>query len=104
MGWNRLSLHRPHPLLAGIADGAHVYFVHGYALDGADPAQVLATTPYGGPVVAAVAHGNVAGTQFHPEKSQAIGLKFLANFLAWQPAAAIDNRTHRQCAVDGSMI
>jgi len=85
MGWNRLDFVHDHPLLAGIAPGAHVYFVHSYALTDAADEQVLATTEYGGPVVAAVAHGNVAGTQFHPEKSQETGLRFLANFLQWLP-------------------
>ncbi len=85
MGWNRLSFPRPHPLLAGMAPGAFAYFVHSYALTEADPAQLLAGTDYGGEVVAAVVAGNVAGTQFHPEKSQETGLRLLANFLAWQP-------------------
>jgi glutamine amidotransferase len=61
--------------------------VHSYALTAADPADLLATADYGGAVVAAIARGNVAGTQFHPEKSQETGLRFLANFLRWQPAA-----------------
>ncbi len=65
--------------------GDHAYFVHSYALTGADPAQVLATTDYGGPVVAMVAAGNRAGTQFHVEKSQAVGLQILTNFLRWTP-------------------
>lgn len=86
MGWNRLELCQPHPLLDGIGQGAFVYFVHSYALVGADPAELLATTDHDGAVVAAVAHGNVAGTQFHPEKSQETGLRFLANFLRWQPS------------------
>jgi imidazole glycerol-phosphate synthase subunit HisH len=86
MGWNALSF-RPgaHPLLAGIVPGQHVYFVHGYALVGADAEEVLASTEYGGEVVAMVAHGNRAGTQFHVEKSQLVGLRILANFLAWNP-------------------
>lgn len=85
MGWNRLAISRSHPLFEGIAPGSFAYFVHSYALDGADRGQLLAETDYGGPVVAAVAAGNVAGTQFHPEKSQEVGLRLLANFLAWQP-------------------
>jgi glutamine amidotransferase len=85
MGWNCLAFAPGHPLLAGIAPGAHAYFVHSYALTGAAADQLLATTDYGGPVVAAVAHGTVAGTQFHPEKSQETGLRFLANFLLWAP-------------------
>jgi len=85
MGWNELTLARPHPLTDGIAAGAHAYFVHSYALTGADPADVLATAEYGGPVVAMVARGNICGTQFHVEKSQEVGLRLLANFLRWSP-------------------
>ncbi|MGH7066606.1 MAG: imidazole glycerol phosphate synthase subunit HisH [Acetobacteraceae bacterium] len=91
MGWNALSFperHR-HPLLAGIAPGQHVYFVHSYALSGADPEEVVATTDYGGEVVAMVARGNRAGTQFHAEKSQSVGLRILANFLAWTPSPTL---------------
>jgi len=86
MGWNTLDF-RPgcHPLLDGLVPGDHAYFVHSYALAGADPADVLASTDYGGPVVAMVARGNRAGTQFHVEKSQAVGLRILANFLRWAP-------------------
>lgn len=90
MGWNRLAFHREHPLLAGIPPGAFAYFVHSYALSGPAPDQLLASTDHGGPVVAAVASGNVAGTQFHPEKSQETGLRFLANFLAWHPVSPAD--------------
>jgi len=86
MGWNTLSWDGPgHPLLEGVRQGDHVYFVHSYALRAADPGDVIATTDYGGPVTAAVARGNVAGVQFHPEKSQAVGLRILANFLRWSP-------------------
>lgn len=88
MGWNTLQQTRPHPLLEGIptgAEGLHAYFVHSYALTPADPADVIATTDYGGPVTAIVGRGNIAGTQFHPEKSQALGLKLIANFLRWRP-------------------
>jgi len=86
MGWNTLSF-RPgaHPLLEGLIPGDHAYFVHSYALSGADPAEVLATTDYGGEVVAMVVAGNRAGTQFHVEKSQAVGLQILTNFLRWTP-------------------
>jgi glutamine amidotransferase len=107
MGWNRLSFPQPrHPLLAGIAPGAFVYFVHSYALSEPDPAQLLATADYGGPVVAAVVHRNIAGTQFHPEKSQETGLRFLANFLTWNPLADRPEtpETIRQCAVDSRVI
>lgn len=86
MGWNDLELRAPaHPLLAGLASGAHAYFVHSYALRAADAADVAATADYGGTLVAVVARANVAGTQFHPEKSQATGLRLIANFLTWRP-------------------
>lgn len=86
MGWNTLEFAPgAHPLLAGLRPGTHAYFVHSYALQGADPAEVVATTPYGGPVVAMVARGNIAGTQFHVEKSAELGLGILANFLRWHP-------------------
>jgi len=84
MGWNELSFRRFHPLLSGIAEGAHAYFVHSYKF-AADPGQVWAETEYGGPVAALVGRDNLAGTQFHPEKSQAVGLKLIANFLEWRP-------------------
>ena len=86
MGWNELMFEpRAHKLLEGLQPGDHAYFVHSYALSGADPAQLLATTDYGGAVVAMVAHGNRAGTQFHAEKSQQVGLRILGNFLEWTP-------------------
>jgi imidazole glycerol-phosphate synthase subunit HisH len=88
MGWNTLTLRREHPLFAGIstgADGLHAYFVHGYALAPAQAGDLVATSDYGGAVTAAVARDNVAGVQFHPEKSQRLGLALLANFLAWRP-------------------
>jgi glutamine amidotransferase len=86
MGWNDLAVQRPdHPLLAGIATGRHAYFVHSYALRAADPATVLATVDYGGPVAAVVGRDTIVGTQFHPEKSQATGLRLIANFLGWRP-------------------
>jgi glutamine amidotransferase len=86
MGWNDLHFTPgAHPLLDGIEPGTHAYFVHSYALRHANPSQTLATTDYGGPVIAMVAQGNRAGTQFHVEKSQRLGLRILANFLAWQP-------------------
>jgi glutamine amidotransferase len=84
MGWNELDLRRAHPLLAGIDPGAHAYFVHSYHFK-ASAEAVCAETAYGGPVVAMVGRDNLAGTQFHPEKSQAVGLKLIANFLAWRP-------------------
>ncbi|MGR3485032.1 MAG: imidazole glycerol phosphate synthase subunit HisH [Paracoccaceae bacterium] len=86
MGWNDLTLHGAgHPLLAGVATGDHAYFVHSHAMTAADPGDVLATARHGGPVTAVIARGCVAGTQFHPEKSQATGLRIIANFLTWRP-------------------
>jgi glutamine amidotransferase len=88
MGWNILHKQDEHPLLDGIEtgpQGLHAYFVHSYALTAQRPQDVLALTDHGGPVTAMVARGNVAGTQFHPEKSQKLGLKLIANFLSWKP-------------------
>ena len=85
MGWNELVIARPHPLFAGTPPGAHAYFVHSYAMKPRDSAHVLATSDYGGAFTAAVGRDNIAGTQFHPEKSQAVGLALLGNFLAWRP-------------------
>ncbi len=85
MGWNELRFARAHPLFEGIAAGAHAYFVHSYHLALTDSGDLLAAADYGGPVVAAVGRGNMLGVQFHPEKSQAMGLRLLANFLNWQP-------------------
>jgi glutamine amidotransferase len=88
MGWNTLHPQRDHPILDGIPTGPaglHAYFVHSYALDPANMDDVLAVTDYGGPLTAVVARGNMAGTQFHPEKSQTLGLKLIANFLRWRP-------------------
>jgi glutamine amidotransferase len=86
MGWNELVFAPgAHPLLDGLTPGAHAYFVHSYRLACADPADVVATVDYGGPVTALVARGSVAGTQFHPEKSQEAGLRVIANFLRWTP-------------------
>ena len=86
MGWNGLSFDPiSHPLLDGLLPGDHVYFVHSYALVNGSPREIIATTDYGGPVVAMVATGNRAGTQFHVEKSQEVGLHILMNFLRWSP-------------------
>jgi glutamine amidotransferase len=85
MGWNELHRTREHPLLAGIAQDADVYFVHSYHLRLGAADDLLAGADYAGPVVAAIARDNMAGVQFHPEKSQATGLRLLANFLAWRP-------------------
>ena len=88
MGWNTLTPLRPHPLLAGIAvgpHGLHGYFVHSYHLNVADRHDLVAEADYGGPVTAMVARDTYAGTQFHPEKSQRLGLALIANFLRWAP-------------------
>jgi len=88
IGWNTIHVKHDHPLFDGIPTGdhgLHAYFVHSYHLDARDEDDVLAVTDYGGPVTAAVASGNVAGTQFHPEKSQALGIALIANFLTWRP-------------------
>jgi glutamine amidotransferase len=88
MGWNTLDQRRPHPLLDGIAlgpDGFHAYFVHSYHLSVSEPSDLVADADYGGPVTAVVAHDTAVGTQFHPEKSQRLGLRLIANFLQWQP-------------------
>ncbi|KKB78818.1 imidazole glycerol phosphate synthase [Devosia soli] len=85
MGWNTISVLRPHALLAGIPDGLHAYFVHSYHFHTADPAHLVATTDYGGAVTACIGRDNIFGTQFHPEKSQALGLKLIENFLNWVP-------------------
>ena len=86
MGWNNVRLKQPdHPLFAGIESGQHAYFVHSYAFRPQDRADILADTDYGGAVVAAIGRDNMAGTQFHPEKSQALGLRLIANFLSWSP-------------------
>jgi glutamine amidotransferase len=85
MGWNELKILRKHPVLDGIPDGANVYFVHSFQMKPALPEDLLATTDYGGPITAVIGDANIAGTQFHPEKSQAFGLKLLENFLRWKP-------------------
>ena len=88
IGWNTLDVARPHPILRGIEtgpDGLHAYFVHSFHLVASHPADVVATTDYGAPVTAIVARDNLAGTQFHPEKSQRLGLALIGNFLEWRP-------------------
>ena len=86
MGWNELEVRQPdHPVLNGLNQGAHAYFVHSYHFAAAEPAHVLAAADYGGPITAMVGRDNLVGTQFHPEKSQAAGLCLLANFLKWRP-------------------
>ncbi len=88
MGWNTLTIARDHPLLADIAtgpSGLHAYFVHSYHLAASDRTSIVAETDYVGPVTALVGRDNIVGTQFHPEKSQRLGLTLIANFLAWRP-------------------
>jgi imidazole glycerol-phosphate synthase subunit HisH len=88
MGWNTLDLRRNHPLLEGVTtgpSGLHAYFVHSYQLYADNADDLVATADYGGPVTAIVARDNLAGTQFHPEKSQTLGLRLIANFLKWRP-------------------
>jgi glutamine amidotransferase len=88
MGWNTLDLCKPHPLLEGIKlgpDGLHAYFVHSFHLDARNASDIVATTDHGMTVTAMVGRDNLAGTQFHPEKSQALGLRLIANFLRWRP-------------------
>lgn len=88
IGWNTLALNRPHPLFDGIPtgpDGLHAYFVHSYHLAAREPEDVIATTDYGGAMTAFVGRDSMVGAQFHPEKSQALGLKLIANFLTWTP-------------------
>jgi imidazole glycerol-phosphate synthase subunit HisH len=88
MGWNTLDVKHAHPLLEGIRTGApglHAYFVHSYQFYADELGDVVATADYGGPVTAIVARDNIAGTQFHPEKSQTLGLALIANFLNWRP-------------------
>ncbi len=88
MGWNTLNVARPHPLIEGLAlgpQGRHAYFVHSYQLNPAARSDLVADADYGGAVTAIVARDNIVGTQFHPEKSQKLGLALIANFLRWKP-------------------
>ncbi len=88
MGWNTLNMTSDHPLLGGLAtgeNGLHAYFVHSFHLKAKNPADVVATADYGGPLTAIVGRDNIAGVQFHPEKSQAFGLALISNFLRWRP-------------------
>ena len=85
MGWNDLCDLAPHPVLSGIKPGDHAYFVHSFALKPADNAHRLGAVDYGGKITAIAGRDNMIGTQFHPEKSQATGLRLIANFLSWAP-------------------
>ena len=88
MGWNTLDQRKPHPVLAGIPlgpQGLHAYFVHSFQLTPADGGDLVAQAEYGGPLTAMVGRDNIVGTQFHPEKSQKLGLALIANFLKWTP-------------------
>jgi glutamine amidotransferase len=88
MGWNTLNVMKPHALLDGIPtgnDGLHAYFVHSFELRPERRDDLVAQTEYGGPLTAVVGHENMVGTQFHPEKSQKLGLALIANFLKWKP-------------------
>ncbi len=86
MGWNDLALEgEAHPVLEGLPGDAHAYFVHSYGLTCSRPDEVFASVDYGGPVTAVAGRGNMVGTQFHPEKSQEVGLTVIGNFLRWQP-------------------
>lgn len=85
MGWNNLVVDAPHPLLDGIETGDHAYFVHSYQMEMNDPKQRLAHVDYGGKITAIVGQDTMVGTQFHPEKSAATGLRLIANFLRWAP-------------------
>jgi glutamine amidotransferase len=88
MGWNTLNERKPHPLLDGIPlgpNGLHAYFVHSYQLEPADAADLVAQADYGGPITAIVGRDTAIGTQFHPEKSQRLGLALIGNFLHWKP-------------------
>jgi imidazole glycerol-phosphate synthase subunit HisH len=85
MGWNQLALERSHPVFEGIAEGTHTYFVHSFHLAVTDKADLIATADYAQALTAAIGRDNMVGTQFHPEKSQAAGLRLIANFLRWRP-------------------
>jgi glutamine amidotransferase len=88
MGWNTMELINPHPVLEGVSlgdSGQHAYFLHSYVFQVANPDHLITTATYGAPLTAIVARDTIVGTQFHPEKSQTLGLRLLANFLKWAP-------------------
>jgi len=98
MGWNALEVRHPHPLFTGLSAGAYVYFVHSYFCDPARAEDVIATTSYGGDVAAVVGRDNVLGVQFHPEKSQGVGLRMVRNFVDFVSATRQDARTREGAA------
>lgn len=85
MGWNSISIERPHPVVTGLKPNAHAYFVHSFAMEVEDASDCVATTHYGESITAIIANESCVGTQFHPEKSQATGLKLIENWLTWKP-------------------
>jgi len=85
MGWNALQRQQDHPVLKNLGEDPHVYFTHSYAYRNPAHSDVAATTEYGGSIIAAVARDNIFATQFHPEKSQKVGLQILSNFVLWNP-------------------
>lgn len=85
MGWNDLIIDNPHPVLDGVETGDHVYFVHSYHMQTANPNHRIAHVDYGQELTAIIGRDNIFGTQFHPEKSQAVGLRMISNFLRWKP-------------------
>ncbi len=85
MGWNEIGVLKNHPLFDGLEKGANAYFVHSFEMKPASNDRLLATCDYGGAITAAIGRDNIVGTQFHPEKSQAMGLTLLGNFLKWRP-------------------
>ncbi len=101
MGWNRLRARRPHPVLDGVPDGAHVYFVHSYYCDAPDDV-VIATTDYGRELAAIVGEGSVLGMQFHPEKSQDVGLRLVASFVRLVDAARRARPRETNCRTEGA--
>ncbi|WP_045386891.1 imidazole glycerol phosphate synthase subunit HisH [Falsirhodobacter sp. alg1] len=85
MGWNNLVIDHPHPVLEGLTSGDHAYFVHSYHFQVANKAERLAHVDYGAEITAIIGRDTMVGTQFHPEKSQATGMRLISNFLAWRP-------------------
>ena len=84
-GWNQLAIRRPAPVLAGLADGTHCYFVHSYYVVPKDPSDIATETSYSAPFCSMIWRDNLFATQFHPEKSQRFGLALISNFLKWKP-------------------